>query len=80
LKEICKQLTEWAEEESGLYMSGKTIQAYYNLRSCLLSNPGDGENYTVRQADKLWEARVMFRQQLRKDIGIMHQSEKQIKS
>lgn len=74
IREICNQLVSWAEGEAGLYFSWETVRAYFDLREALLKNPGAGDNYTERQAEKVWAARVEFRRQLRRDIGNLHRS------
>jgi len=74
-EEILKELNVWAEGDAGLFMSNNTIKCYFELRESLGNNPGDGEFYTHRQVEKIWEARTNFRKALRADVGNLHKAE-----
>lgn len=77
IKMILSDLDFWAEGEAGLFLSPKTIRAYWDLRDALSKNPGGGENYQEQQINNIWQARVNFRSALRRDIGVMHYADTQ---
>jgi 6-pyruvoyl-tetrahydropterin synthase len=72
LGSIRDQLNEWAEGEAGLYLSGEALRAYWGLRDALSKKPGLGDQYAPEQAEKIWQARVAFRKQLRRDMGNLY--------
>ena len=72
IKSIKDDLNRWGEGEAGLFMSGKSVQAYWKLRDELRKNPGLGERYTEKQSQNIWKARVEFRRQLRRDLGNLY--------
>lgn len=72
LAAIRDELNAWAEGEAGLYLSGEALRAYWSLRDALSRKPGLGDRYAPEQADKIWQARVAFRKQLRRDMGNLY--------
>ena len=74
LLKVKYELTDWAEGEAGLFMSKELVEAFYNFTNVLSKKPSNGENYSLEQADKIWNYRNNFRSKLRRDLGILHSS------
>jgi hypothetical protein len=72
LKTIKDEINKWVDQEAGLFLSRDALQAYWEFRHALSKNPGNGDQYTEEQANKIWLARNNFRLQLRKDIGNLY--------
>lgn len=75
LRNTGMHLNKWVQEEAGLFMSRDSLKAYWDLRNALSKKPGHGDAWTEEQANKLWNARTIFRRQLRNDIGNLYRED-----
>jgi hypothetical protein len=74
------QLREWKKGEVSFILSGRALRAFYKLLDILSKNPEKGTLYSEAQLANIWKARVKFRRELRRDIGLLFKEDVQINS
>lgn len=74
-KEIEKELRAWKSGESGLILSERSLEAYYELMNSFKAQFALGDKYNDEQLQRFYKARTNFRNELRKDIGLMFKSD-----
>ena len=74
-KELEQQLRIWKSGESSLILSERSLDAYYELITSFKSHPASGIKYNDEQLQRFYKARTKFRNELRKDIGLMFKSD-----
>ena len=68
LRAIARDLQSWRRGVVGLILSPKSLIAFRELTNHMTKNHGNGSNFTERQVEKIWNARINFRASLRLDI------------
>jgi hypothetical protein len=78
-REVENQLREWKKGEVSFILSGRALRVFYKLVDVLSKNPERGTFYSEAQLANIWNARVKFRRELRRDIGLLFKEDVQIK-
>lgn len=77
LKNILAELIEWKKGKLNLIISTESLESYYQLRTNLMKNPANNNNYSPEQIEKITNSNNNFRKQLRRDLGFLFKEEKE---
>lgn len=77
LKNTLNELIEWKKGKLNLIISSEALESYYQLRSNLMKNPANNDNYSPEQIEKITNSNNNFRKQLRRDLGFLFKEEKE---
>lgn len=75
IKAAREKLEIWHSRKSGLFLSRKSLGAYYELLEALKKNPETKTGYSEEQLRKVSTKRNELRWALRDDIGLLHDEE-----
>lgn len=74
-KKLEKELRAWKSGVSSLILSERSLDAYYELINSFKAQLALGDKYNDEQLQRFYKARTKFRNELRKDIGLMFKSD-----
>jgi len=77
LKICLIELNEWKSGKLNLIISSEALKSYYLLKDMLMKQPANNNNYSSEQIEKITNLKNNFRKQLRRDLGLMFNEEKE---
>lgn len=77
-QQLGRELRDWKSGEPSFLMSEESLQRYYAILEALRANLALGSRYNEQQLERIWQTRTAFRDQLRRDVGLLFDEEKKM--
>lgn len=75
---VMDELLAWHKTKAGFILTEKSLKAFYQLRSALSTEPENGNVYSSRQKNEIWECKNRFRALLRADLNLLYTEEEDL--
>jgi ABC-type multidrug transport system fused ATPase/permease subunit len=76
IKSSVDDLIEWKKGVINLIISNESLESFYALRDSMMKNPGENNQYSSEQIEKISKNTKELRKQLKRDLGFLFREEK----